>query len=230
MRKTADPLPSPYRHQQVWAVAPLRNESGTLHVDTARLADHLTRQLENASHIDVLPVNRVLEAMAAMGIREVTDRGQALELLGLVGADALVVGSLTSFDPYDPPKAGMALELYASPRIFYGDPVDLRNLSGAATEPDDLPRTRPSQPVTTVSGFLDAADPDVRRELEIYANKRGIRSANVPERHLYRINSDLYMEFVSYAMSSRLLRAESLRLSPPLPEAEGEPVAQHNTR
>ena len=58
-------LTSPYNERQVWAVAPLRNETGSRHANGLVMADELTRVFENVQGIDALPVNRVLEAMDA---------------------------------------------------------------------------------------------------------------------------------------------------------------------
>jgi len=75
-RTTGDPDAAAglYPARQVWAVAPMRNESGSQAVDAARVADHLARQLELAPGIDVLPVNRTLAAMEALGLDQVTDK------------------------------------------------------------------------------------------------------------------------------------------------------------
>lgn len=224
----ADPLYSPYSTRRVWAVAPLHNESGSLQADGVLLADHLARQLENASNIDVLPVNRTLAAMETIGLAEVSGPEQALRLLGAMGVDGLVVGTITAYDPYDPPKLGLAIELYTSQRAEQANPVDVRQLARAATDEAVLPppaeRGVP-QPVNTVSAFFDAADPNVRGMLRRYAEDRGAdRKDGLKERylyrgedrqwHLYRISMDLYSEFVSYVMSWRLMFAEQQRVAP----------------
>lgn len=228
-RPGADPLVSPYAERRVWAIAPLRNESGSLQVDTAALADNLARQLENASNIDVVAVNRTLAAMEALGIGEVTSSAEAMRLLGVLDVDGLVVGTVTTYDPYDPPKLGMAIELYTSPRYEASRPVDPRGLTSAATPGNDSPTLsrRPRQPVSVVSAFFDAADPDVRNKMQRYAEGRrqtqddplSFIKPPADGWRLYRINMHLYSEFVSYVMSWRLLRAEHERLAPPPPPA-----------
>ena len=87
---------------------------------------------------------------------------------------------------------------------------------------------RADRPTTVVSGFFDAADPSVREALQRYAGKRvvsmdrqGLDGLNPFDKDderlattLYRISMDLYSQFVSYELSRRLLRAESVRLMP----------------
>lgn len=222
-KRGADPLVAPYPERRVWAVAPLRNESGSLNVDTAALADHLARQLENAENLDVLPVNRVLAAMGALRMAEITTPADALKVLGVLQCDGLIVGTVSSYDPYDPPKLGMAIELFTSRRFEERRITDVRAISSAATESGPLPDVRQKQPVTVVSAYFDAADPDVRRKIARYATDRRVnkdpdfifqKNEEQPER-MYRISMDLYSEFVSYVMSWRLLRAETIRLAPP---------------
>ncbi|HEX7010116.1 MAG TPA: hypothetical protein VF184_09045 [Phycisphaeraceae bacterium] len=216
-RGEAPPLEAPYAARQVWAVAPLRNESGSLQADGVVIADHLARQLENARPIDMVPVNRVLAAMDALEMPAVASPQDAQRLRRLLEVDGLIVGTVTAYEPYDPPKLGIAVELYLSPPDEPFPVLDVRRLSSAATDqwtqPDPPPGAR--SPASVVSGFYDAADPGVRGALEQYARYRGIRGQGAENPHLYRMSMDLYTEFVSYLVSSRLLQAESQRLAPP---------------
>ena len=213
----AEPLVSPYPTQRVWAIAPLRNESGSIQANGHTLADHLARQLENASNLNVLPVNRTLAVMEALEITQVSSPAQAGQVLASLGADALVVGTITAYDPYDPPKLGLAIELYVNKRVEYFDSLNVRKLTRAATGQGALPpRSKMKKPPSNVSAYFDAADPGTRRRLMRYARDR----SQEQNRHdqpwqIYRINMDLYSEFVSYVMSWRLLRAESQRIAPP---------------
>lgn len=219
-RSTAPPLVAPYEHRQLWAVAPLRNESGSLQADGVRFADQLARQLENAQGLDVLPVSRVLQAMDGLQLASVTTKVDALTLLKTLGVDALLVGTITDYDPYDPPKLGLAVELYLDPRATNGQPrLDPRELTRSPTDPYNLPSQpqRTDQPVSVVSAFFDAADPAVRERLERYARDRGPEQERQRGWRLYRISIDLYSEFVSYLVSSRLLDVETQRLTPPPP-------------
>ncbi len=211
-----DRLSSPYGERRIWAVAPLRNESGSLYADGVKMADHVAYQLENAAGLDVLPVNRTLRAMEALGLRELTSKQDALRVLSALNADGLVVGTISAYDPYDPPRMGVALELYLHPRHWYEEsPLDVRGLSRASTDEMSLP-SAPSatQPVVAISAMMDARSPGTRENLERYAVNRGIAPTRESAVH-YRINMDLYSEFVSYVMCWRLLKAEAQRIAPP---------------
>ena len=232
-KQGAEPLISPYAERRVWAVAPLRNESGSRMVDGASMADHFARQLENASNIDVIPVNRVLAAMDALHLKELSNPADAMNLLSTLQVDGLIVGTVTSYDAYDPPKLGMAIELYTSHRVERSEEADLRELSSEAVDADKPPAKTPvsdRQPVTVVSAFFDAADPEVRHELDRYSLHRRVekdpdfvfQGDQAEPARMYRISMDLYSEFVSYVMSWRLLKEERERLAPP-PTAKAGP-------
>jgi hypothetical protein len=212
-----EPLVSPYPTPRVWAVPPLRNQSGTPRVDGAVLADHFAHRLANARNIEVLPVNRVLAAMEALHLAEITSPGDAMRLLSTLGADGLVVGVVTAYDPYDPPKMGLALELYVNPRSEAVESLDPRLLTRAATAGAVGPAgpVRLRQPVNAVSAFFDAADPVLREKIQRYGYDRSPTDDDQDAWRRYRISMDLFSEFVSYVMSWRLLQAEHQRLSPP---------------
>ncbi len=216
-----DPRPSaPYAERQVWAVAPLRNESGSRFADGIAVADDLTQQLTLVRGIDTLPVNRVLAAMASLNLAAVTSKADALRLRQALDADALVAGTLTAWDPYDPPKIGIAVELYFDP-VHPSRSFDSRRLTWAGTEGGTIPGRgyqTPDQPVTAISDFYDAADPVTRDQLEDYGKRRGINEGKFEHNaRMFRISMDLYSEFVSHQVCSRLLASERVRQTPPDP-------------
>jgi len=213
-----DTVRAPYPARQVFAVAPLRNESGSRYADGVRLADKLTQRLALVRGIDTLPVNRVLSAMNALGMQRVASKTDALQLRQVLGVDALVVGTITAYDPYNPPKLGLNLELYLDARFAWqGSELDTRKLSSAATDRpavagDFAIRT---QPVTAIAGYYDAADPNVQDLLAAYVAERGPNASDGVTLRRHNISIDLYSEFVSYQLTSQLLFAERLRLRRP---------------
>ena len=208
-----------YPRRQLWAVVPLINESGSLNVDGTRFADHLANQFENHPGIDTVPVNRVLAAMDEIGVSQVTSPVQLLGLRRTLAVDGLIVGTINAYDPYDPPKLGVMIELYVDPALpWFSDPESIRRLTWAGV--DD--QTRPLEllsasrsPVSVVSGYFDAADPLTRERLMHYGIKRGVTPHDEHAWRFYRINMDLYTEFVAHIVSSKLMEAEARRLVPP---------------
>ena len=211
--KETNPLVSPYPTQRVWAVAPMRNESGSLQADGLKMADHIIRHLDNTTGLQVIPLNRTLQAMETLKIQEVTRPEHVKHLLRVLGVDALVVGSITAYDPYDPPKIGLAVELWIDAVIEQEDRRSVRELSRASNAVEaEIELHQRNTPDNTISDTLDASDPYVRDLIEQYAVKRGVEEKDNWRR--YRISMDLYSEFVTYVISWRLLDKETQRITP----------------
>lgn len=214
-------LPSPYPTRQVWAVAPLRNESGTLQADSLRFADKLAEQIEQVQGVSVLPVNRTLAAMEQLQIREITSPAQVVALQRLLAADALVIGSISGYDSYDPPKVGLIVELHRVIRTpAIGDLQQVRRFAvSASAKGNTLDANGISpRPISVVSHFYDAADPHTRDELQRFADRRGGEDNDPATWRLYRIDMDRYETFTCYATVARLIDQEWRRLhGRPLP-------------
>jgi len=222
-----DTLKAPYPTRQVFAVAPFRNESGSAFADGAILADKVTQRLALTRGIDTLPVNRVLSAMDALGISRIADKGDAIRLRQTLGVDGLVVGTVTAYEPYTPPRLGLNLELYLDARLAWqGSDLDTRQLSAAATDDTAmLPGGAASrrQPVTALGGFYDAADPNVIDLLKAYVAERKPDATLELALRRHTLSIDLYSEFVSTQVVTQLLEAERLRLRRPNPSNTQRP-------
>src|SRR5881392_1293845 len=87
--------------RQTWAVAPAVNLSGVAQADPILQADLLYAQLQQTAGLNVIPVNRVVEVFAALHIEQVQSEEQAAIICNVLGCDALLVPTITAYDPYD---------------------------------------------------------------------------------------------------------------------------------
>jgi hypothetical protein len=216
-------LISPYPYPKVWAVAPMRNETGTSLADGLRMADQVVAVLQSVKGIEVLPTNRVIEAMTAAQLESINTPGEAEMLMRVLKTDGLIVGSMTRWDPYDPPKIGLSAALYARQVDPVSGMQDLRPLTYAST-PRGLPGMREyDQPFSVVSGQFDAAHGDTLQRLLEYAEGR--TPADSPSGYRrYLLSMDLYSEFVAYELVRRLFATEWQRLRAQASESsEAEP-------
>lgn len=213
-------LTSPYPGPKLWAVAPLRNESGTTLVDTVVLADKLTQRLADVPGITMVPVNRVLAAMASLELASINSVGDAMKVSSLIGTDGLIVGTLTAWDPYEPPKVGATIQLISREKLDASSTVDPRQLSSAATGDRLGTAATWNQPVAQASGYFDAANHQVLGDLHNYAvGRTPLESPSGWRRYL--LSMDLYTEFVSDELIRRLLESEWQRLHQgPPPQAD----------
>src|SRR6185369_9689416 len=98
--------------ETLWAVAPLANESGVSTLDASKVSDALAGAVGQARGMGAIPVNRVFAAMAAKNITFIRTPQDARIVADALGVDGLIVGSVTAYDPYDPPKLGLNLALF----------------------------------------------------------------------------------------------------------------------
>lgn len=213
---TVSPYGATGPNRPVFAIAPLRNESGVSVVDTLRISDALAARCAEVHDLSCLPVNRTLAAMRALGMPEVRSPEDARRLAMAVGADAIIVGSITAYDPYDPPKLGLTLGLYARE----GSSITRR--PSAATDPKSIQlqpdETRwtggafANQPLSVISEMLDAANHEVLMNVQRYAEGRH-DSASALGWKRYVKSMDLYTDFAAYWSVYRLMNQERLRLA-----------------
>jgi hypothetical protein len=196
----------PAKKRQVWAVAPVINLSGQKDVDPLLQADLVFAQLQQVHGLTVIPVNRVVEVYAGLRMEKVQTPEQAALVCDLLGCDALVVPTVTEFDPYDPPKLGASVQVFRKPRGYARpDNVDPRDLARQASmQSESLPGPGSGQFVQAV-GMFDAANGSVRQKLEAYAAGRNDPNGPMGVKEYY-ISMDRYCGFVYSTLVNDVLR------------------------
>ncbi len=205
----------PEAGELLWAVAPLRNETGTSAIDALAVTDALAHAVEQVRGVRTIPVNRTLETMRTLDMRGVSTPAEAKRLAQAMGADALIVGSITAWDPYDPPTIGLTLALHADPGVLVGTrgELDARKLTRLSTEYDDAARSRyVGAPVTIASDVLDARDHGVLLDLQAYAQGRSDTESALGWK-IYTASMELYTQFAAYHAVRTLLDQEWVRLA-----------------
>ena len=204
----------PNTGRAIWAVAPAINLSGQREVDPLLQADLVYEQVQQVRGLTVVPVNSVVEVYAALGIVQVNSAEQAALVCDLLGCDALLVPTVTAYDPYNPPKLGASLHLFLKPGS-YARPatVDPRELARAASPPADqsLPAAADASFVQAV-GVFDAANGSVREALLGYAKGRNDPAGPMGAKE-YLVSMDRYCGFVYQSLTGDLIRSIRRRRS-----------------
>ena len=198
---------------QLWAVVPLRNESGTSLGDTLRLADQLSASITEVQGLRAVPVNRVIDGMRTLEIEVIDDPGQARLLAQWLGVDGLILGTITAYDPYDPPTIGISLALFdRTGQDAQGGQLDPKLLSTQPNPYSYFPRTtRDSVPASSIAMHLDGRNHAVlQRVRQFAAGRHDTRGAYGWRRYL--ASMDLYERFAAHAAIGELLEGERLRL------------------
>jgi hypothetical protein len=189
--------------RQTWAVAPVINDSGQKGVDPILQADLVYQQLQAVAGLNVIPVNKVAELYNTLHIERITSDEQAALICDVLGADALLIATVSIYDPFDPPKMGASLNLFR--RGGYRRPVnvDIRELARRAT-----PATMPASPASTgfvqAVGMFDAANGSVRADALRYAQGRNDPTGPYQAR-VYLVEMDRYGGFVYHSLIGELL-------------------------
>jgi hypothetical protein len=204
----------PGSRPQVWAVAPALNLSGMREVDPLLQSDALYQKLQEVRGLTVVPVDRVVQVYAALRIDQVQSPAQAAVVCDALGADALVVPTVTAYDPYDPPKWGGSLQVFRAGKVAGPPPVDVRELSRlAAPDPSMVPPPPTDAGFVQAVGMFDAANGTVREALNGYARGRHDPVGPMGPRE-YLLNMDRYTGFAYHTLVGDLLRAEARGLKP----------------
>ena len=219
-------LASPYdtvSGEVLWAVVPLRNESGTTLLNPEEVSDKVVAAAAQVRGVRVVPLDRTLHAMRALRMNGIYSPADAKRLAEEMGVDGLLLGSITAWDPYDPPQLGLALALYARPgSMKRGErPIDPRSLSYQPTDYNPFPQsTYTDAPTAAVSEFLDGKNHQVQMDLKHYAAGRHETDSAMGWKR-YLASMDLFSEFAAWHAVGRLLDREWLRLARTTPDNGG---------
>lgn len=212
-------LVAPYdtsRSEPVWAVFPLRNESGTSAASSAAISDAIVAAAAQTRGLRVLPLNRTLEAMMALQLERLDGPDDASALAEAMGVDGLILGSITAYDPYTP-TLGLSLALYIRPgalqtgaaqldldaRALVWQPTDYAFFTTSAYE---------DRPASAVSEHLDGKSHAVQLAVRDFAEGRSDPVSSLGWRR-YLASMGLFTEFAAWHTVGRLLDHEWIRLA-----------------
>ncbi len=190
------------------AVAPALNLSGSRDFDANRFADLMASELGHADGISVIPVSRTLSVLASQGVGTVESPTRALELATLLGADAILVFSVSEYDPYEPPCIGIAAQLFGTRPGSGGgtlDPVALSRQARLATSQGSPSRQRV---LAQTQRVFDASHRSIIAELREFAERRGADESPYGWRK-YVVSQQEFIRFCCHATIRALLEVQS---------------------
>ncbi|KPK72093.1 MAG: hypothetical protein AMJ79_16015 [Phycisphaerae bacterium SM23_30] len=166
---------NPHPQPRSLAVAPFLNQSGSEYLDVMAVTDEFYTELQLVEGFTVVPVNRVLAAMNQLGLPGIFNPEDAMNVAMHLDIDGIIVGSITQYDPYPPPKVGMAVQLYVPREKNVNDalnnPVNPGMLVRQA-KPFELPISPEYQPRVGLARIIDADRKDVVERIKKYAQTR----------------------------------------------------------
>jgi hypothetical protein len=103
------------------AVAPFFNQSDEATVDGRKFALAYYAELQAVPGFEVVPLGVVEEAILEQQI-DLSRGDEVRRLARVLGVDAVVIGTVTDFSPFYPPRCGMRVEWYAANPGFHEIP------------------------------------------------------------------------------------------------------------
>ena len=203
----------PSETQQVWAVAPALNLSGQPGVDPLLQADILFAELQTVRGLRAIPVNRVAQVYAALGINQIESAETASRVCDMLGCDALIVPTVTLYDPYDPPKMGAAIQVFVRNGVSLtpGEVFDANLVQNWQRSGRD-PGVMAMQEETSGGAFLqeaamfDASHGTTRRSALYYADGRSDPHGAAASDEIF-ISMDRYSGFVYHELLGDVMHA-----------------------
>ncbi|MCA9040478.1 MAG: hypothetical protein KDA65_09040 [Planctomycetaceae bacterium] len=114
------------------AIVPFLNLSSERSVDGRQFAEAYFAELQKVPGFEVVPVGVVETAMVQHGLEEMRGPEDAIRLAKILNVDAVVVGAVTDYKVYAPPRVGLKVSWYS--------PYDWDFIPGIPVDP--LARTR----------------------------------------------------------------------------------------
>ena len=196
------------------AVAPFSNESGVPipPSEILRVGDGVVANVNGVRGWNAVPLNRTIQKMRQLGIAGIPDLQTAQSLVRAMDVDAIILGTITKWDPYDPPRMGANAILLAADGLVERtlDPRMLAHTTGESTREAQGP---PRQ-VAQVVGVYDAAQHATLLKLRNYASGRyDLAGGFDPPERYYLMVFQRYVEFATWCLVEGLLEQERLRLA-----------------
>lgn len=113
---------NPYPQLSRVAVAPFFNLSTEPTVDGRQFALHYYNELQSVPGFEVAPIGVVEETMKARQL-DLTSPRDAQKLAQALGVDAVVVGAVTDYSAYYPPRCALRVEWYAANPCYHPIPA-----------------------------------------------------------------------------------------------------------
>ncbi len=104
------------------AVAPFFNLSTEAGVDGRQFALAYFNELQSIPGFEVVSLGVAEKAIQQYHL-EMTNAGDARRLTQILGVDAVVIGAITDFSPYYPPRCGLTVEWYAASPCYHPIPA-----------------------------------------------------------------------------------------------------------
>lgn len=206
----------PLGGNMLFAVVPPRNEAGSTLIDPLAIADDIVAAVQQVDGLRCLPINRTIAGLRAEQLDGIATPAEVRRLAERLGVDGVIVGSITAWDPYQPPVLGLSLALYLRPGALdtgLSPGIDVRELRYQPTEWSYFPASQfGDQPASSVSLHIDGRNHQIQKSIVRYAVGRDDGRMPMGWRR-YLDSMPMFTRFATHYAIARLLDHEAVRLS-----------------
>lgn len=155
-------------------VAPMMNLSTNPEVDTVAFTEALASELAQVEGLSVVPLGRVYQYLSVNRMSTVGSPEEARSLAKVFRAQATLVAAVTEYDPYDPPRMGLSVQMYTDGTLPSAqgtagfDPV----AAARAAVPFPVTDDASSRPRDVVSRVFSGRSTEVQELAKLYAKRR----------------------------------------------------------
>ena len=157
----------------------------------------------------------MLAVLLSEGLEQVASPTHALEIARTVGANAILVFSVTDYDPYDPPRIGISAQLYGAGTgsgVGSLDPVALSRAGRMSASP---PRRagRHRRVIAETQYVFDASHGSIIAGIKRYAALRGADESPFGWRR-YVVSQQGFIQYCCHATIQKLLDGQHEAVRP----------------
>ncbi|EMI22006.1 putative secreted protein [Rhodopirellula maiorica SM1] len=178
-------LHNPFPQMKRVAVLPFFNQSNEPTLDTELVSESYYAALQSIPGFEVMPIGvtkaQWLQYSATQG--EPTTGADFQRLAKMMDVEAIVVGSVTDFQAYYPPRMAMTVHWYAANEGFHPIPAGY-GLPWGTDKEKEIPRR-----IVREAEFELA-----RSQLETQSPLSGDEPAAVSQRHLHRVSAEMPLD------------------------------------
>jgi TolB-like protein len=163
--------PNPRSDIKRIAIAPFVNQTKQP-IEGERFGNIFATELLRFRGFEVIRPHAVAKVARGAGIRLESIK-DAIDLAGVLKADAILTGSITDYDPYFPPKIAISIQIFRlKQRALSSEDIN-RLIQSASWKPLPFSREGAKNLLLGIERVIDTSSAKIRDEIEAYARVYG---------------------------------------------------------
>jgi hypothetical protein len=185
------------------AIAPFTSE--VMPVDGLLFGNVFATELVKCKGFEVIRPLAVITKIRELDLKIVSIR-DVINLAQSLGADAIIVGSVTDYDPYFPPKIAISIQIFRVKEVIHSAEEINKIIQRASWKPYPLSEDDIKNLVVALERVFDAHNEQTRNEVEIYAMAQGSQETAFSKGEEFLRIKEKFWQFASCQMIFEILK------------------------